>query len=195
MTCKYTLKNGETIIMDIFERFLEPGKKVVYHPASDMNSYLPKNIIEVLMDEETNKPYFIIGDEQRYFSDYDYLSLNEFIEKIHKGASSGRGLTYEDFIATLFKEKDNIGFVLLNYEENGIIRVFCPIGTEIIPETNWENKIFLKAGGIEEELYTRELFKLICVGDVKVVNRGEPIKVNQTEVFIRRILSYIKRPR
>ena len=191
MTCRYTL-NNKTIIMNICERFLEPGKEVCYHLDSDRDSYSHRNVVEVLIDEETDKPYFEIGDEQRYFSDYDYLPLDEFIKKVHKGALSRGEIDRDQFVATLLKEMGSIGFVFSEDPE----QIFSPLWLEELKDKDLELKMSLiNYGGMVVEVFTADLFRSLLDGSAKVVNREKPMKVKKVETIFNKILHYIRNPR
>ena len=195
MTCKYTLKNGQTIFMDICERFLEVGKEICYRHREDKAIDPANKILRVLIDEITGKPYFVFEGERIYFSDYDYLSIEEFIYMAKHGALTKGQINYQDFVATLFKGCNNIGFVFFDDDHDKIRGIYEPVIPEEGNISNWENLIDLQNGDTVEHFFTRDLFRLLCQGEVKIVDSNQPLKDQPLERILRRAKRTIIKPR
>lgn len=80
--------------------------------------------VDILKDQENGKLYFVIDDEKKYISDFEYLEANDLVDKIRNNEKIPAYL----FIASLIKNYDKIAFIeerpVPNYMLSGITRIY-----------------------------------------------------------------------
>lgn len=195
MTYTYTLSNNQKISMDIWPNLLGLGKKVCYRDQTCTGKESTMKTLEVLMDPDSKEMFFELDGELKSFADFDYLPLDELIKKIHKGALTRGEITRDQFVATLLKESGNIGFVFPAYEHGPVRRIFGLVENEESSRDNWANKITLRSGGLMSELYTSDIFRDLCAGNLKLVNINPTLERQSLGRTLAKILNNIKNPR
>lgn len=202
MTYRYTLRSGKVILINFCEHFLCSDRQMSYCVLPNKDFSSPNGAVKVLVDKEAAKrgvfdPYFEIDGERRSFSHYDYLTIDQLIKKIHQGALTKGEVDRDQFMATLLKESDNIGFVFVNAKypfDEALGEVFVPVETDKFSKVDWEFKVPLQHGEILGEIFTSDLFRCLCDGTVKLVDRNNALANKPIGKILGRILKTIKKP-
>lgn len=194
MYTNYKINNEKVLSLftwDLFkDELVEHGKVFVDYLEgyiTDCNGKDLNNKVRVSVCYDKNGYYFNFESKKIYVHDYDYLSLDELIEKIHKG-----DISFDEFVSTFVKEGKNVIITekvpALNQKMQNVRSyeykpLMMDIDSKLVDdeykECMWYHKIALEPISLEDkknygvhEYYTSDLYSLVKNGYFKLSNKS-----------------------
>lgn len=199
MNARYKLKNGENILVYLWTDILD-GED--YRESTSCNKYNKDGYIDASKDyeikiqkDENKKLFFEFEGEKIMFDDYEYMTVNELIEKINSGNDMLKDIRDDEVLATFLKDTESVGLIceldefdvfakslfgfgMTSSDDNKLECLCIPTEKKYV-KSHWSYKITLEAEDeslrehyASETYYFSDLISHIRSGMITLVNRN-----------------------
>lgn len=189
MVVKYTLKTGALISIFLWDDIYEGDIWRKFVEVQSLKPFFKHEIRKTMYKDNTGRVYFMWNRERIYVDSFNFMPVDELINNIDEA------IEY-DFLATLLKDTDNIGFFVdlaivdtivpsmgIGISSGKENRFFCiPEETSRYQKKNWSYKVHvtpydksLRPFVQSRDFYLSDLWSLIKSGNIKLVNKNDVI--------------------
>ena len=190
MYTNYLVENEKVLSLftyDLFYSELFKGNKADYLEGfvADKNGKHLEEKVKVYINNDENGKYFIYNGNKIYVHNYNYLSLDELINKMHK-----EDISFDEFVETMINDGQNAIIIErlpvkgkisnvkpYNYKPE-MVEVRCKLVDDKLKECLWYNNIkTIPIDENEEKIYgeldysTSVLYCLVKNGYFKIENK------------------------